>query len=85
MIYSERMGVDIVTAALSSMVMNVCAGLVAGAARFQWLREKLPQPGEGPTDEELDAGYFRLSCWALPEHADKASETPARVHSQFAV
>jgi hypothetical protein len=83
--YSERLGTNFVTAVLASVVMNVCAGLVAAAAQFEWFQAKLPQSGEGPSQEELEAGYYKMSCWALPEDFDKGTGPRIRVQSQFAV
>ena len=85
MIYSERLGSSYTSAVLASMVMNVCAGLVAAGAQFAWLREILPQGGDGPSEEELEAGYYKLSCWALPEEYGRGGAPPVRVLTRFAV
>ena len=85
MVYSERLGNNYVTAVLATMVMNVCAGMVAAGAQFEWFREMLPQAGDGPSQEEMEAGYYKLSCWALPEDSEGGHAPPVRVHSHFAV
>jgi hypothetical protein len=83
--YAERLGTNFATAVLATMVMNVCAGLVAAAAQFEWFRAKLPQGGDGPSQEELEAGYYKLSCWALPEDFVPGTKPRVRVRSLFAV
>lgn len=81
MVYSERYGTTFSEAFISSLIGAVFPIVLYLAARFEWVRQKLPAPGEGP-DNVLDKSYFSFAAWALPEGG---SEGGVRLKSTFAV
>lgn len=90
MVYSERFGMKFKDALIGSIIGMVLTVVLYLAARFEWVRKKLPAPGEGPTDEAvLGENFFVYSCWALPDASSAPGGTqgvaPVRVKSTFAV
>ena len=47
----------------------VLAGLMLACFPLRWLLRNccLPKPGQGPSKEQMDAGYLKLTCFAKGE------------------
>ena len=91
MIYAEREGTSLFKALKASVFLVLAGTVLFCASKFEWLRKKLPMPGEGPSEEVLHSGFFKLKCWGLPHEPQQEGASgsagcePARVHSMMAV
>jgi hypothetical protein len=83
--YSERWGIGWIpslgTTALVAMVMM----LPIMAARYQFVRDSLPAPGEGPSRDVMEGGKWSLELWALSHEQPSGRAAPQRVFARMAV
>lgn len=79
MIYAERMGKGLLAAVGTSLFTAVAGLLFVSAAKVPFIRKWLPTPGNGPSRETMEGGYFSMSCYALSEEVD--GREPVRVKS----
>lgn len=91
MIYAERAEKGFFKAVMASVKLALVGAVFFCASKFQWLRRKLPMPGEGPSEDEMHGGSFRIKCWSLPHEPEEGqasisnSSEPVRVFSSMAV
>ena len=86
MVYSERMGKTFKDSVILSLVGFMLVAVSILAACFEWIRKKLPAPGDGP-ENVLDDNYFKFTSWALSDDSSGGStqQAPVRLKSTFAV
>lgn len=58
-------------------------GVVGAALYVTPLQSLLPQPGEGPDRETMDAGYLKLYGYGLMVKDDDKDSKPVPIYSQF--
>jgi short subunit dehydrogenase-like uncharacterized protein len=81
--YSERAGTNLFAGVGMTLLVTVMGAAMAIAARFKSVRARLPQPGEGPTREEMEKGWYHMKTCALSEESNGTA--PIRVVSTFKV
>jgi hypothetical protein len=85
MVYSERMGRTFISALGATLLTAVLNAILFLAAKYEWLRKKLPAAGEGP-ENVLEDNHFIFSAWALSDASSAATQKPpVRLKSTFAV
>jgi short subunit dehydrogenase-like uncharacterized protein len=69
--------------ALRASAVAAGSGLAVGALALgpirRWVATRLPAPGEGPSREERESGYWELRFHAAPPHDGSAPPLEARV------
>jgi len=64
LIYSERMGgPGLFSVVVSSFLMSVVGSLLCFSFTRNLIKRFLPAPGQGPSKEVMDKGYFHMKFW----------------------
>jgi short subunit dehydrogenase-like uncharacterized protein len=69
-IYSEGMAVPMIAALASALITPLFGALMLFSLTRNLLKRMLPQPGEGPSEEERETGYFHFKLWGRGVGAD---------------
>eukprot|EP00892_Ulva_mutabilis_P009618 jgi/Ulvmu1/7028/UM033_0087.1 len=79
MVYSERMGTGLLLGTVSSIFTTFAALLLVLASKVAFIRKMLPTPGNGPSRDSMENGYFSMTCYALSD--EPSGGEPVRVKS----
>ena len=85
MTYSERWGTGWLASLGTTAMVALVTMLPRMAARYQFVRDALPAPGDGPSREIMENGKWSLELWALSHEEAGDSAAPRRVHAKMAV
>lgn len=71
--YTERDGRGLVKSVVNSVVLSLIGAVFFAAVKIPWIRKKLPMPGEGPSEEVMHGGSFKIKLAALPQQPEEGA------------